>query len=678
MGQSTSSPIQYGVFVGEEKPGETRALRHVEIGDKPLREVNSFGVETIWDCFEKVAKSSRATANCLGTREKISKNEFGKRYIWKTYQEVYNDALLFARGVDDLGLCPQVTTDHDGDFKFIGIYSRNRVEWVVADLGSHANSVTVVTIYDTLGDQAIEFILQQTQLTTIVIEEKGVAKILGLAKQHKVGKLQHLILLDEIEQSVIDELVSVGINTHTYQEILDKGKQNKDAKLEKAKPETICTICYTSGTTGLPKGAMISHHALLSEVEILTACNFKLEYSDVYLSFLPLAHSMERLIITVVLSHGFAAGFYSGSPARLIEDAQILKPTAICGVPRIFQRIYDAIYDKINKSDFLSKTLALQGISAKLDDYHKTGNVHNVFWDNLVFGKIRDILGGKVRFMLTGSAPMAPEVVAFIKIAFSTILIEGYGQTENCAGMLLSKANDNTCGHVGGPGFANEVKLVDVPELEYTSKDKNPETGDPEPRGEICIRGPVLFKGYLNDKENTAKTIDKDGWQHTGDIGVILTKRGNAIRIIDRVKNIFKLSQGEYLAPEKLENVLVKHHYIEQIWIYGDSLQNYLVAVVVPRVHTVIDFLKTKGIEATKENVTQYYDDVDLKNDIVKQLEVFGKENGFKGFEIVKKVYISKEPFTVENDLVTPTLKIKRHVAKKKFQNEINEMYGIK
>ena len=278
--------------------------------------------------------------------------------------------------------------------------------------------------------------------------------------------------------------------------------------------------------------------------------------------------------------------------------------------------------------------------------------------------------------MLTGSAPMAPEILDFIKITFSTVLIEGYGQTENCAGMLLSRAVENSSGHVGGPGFANEVKLIDVPDLDYTSEDKNLETGCDEPRGEICIRGPILFSGYLNDKESTDKAIDKDGWLHTGDIGVILTSKGNAVKIIDRVKNIFKLSIGEYVAPEKLENILVKHHYINQIFVYGDSFQNYLVGIIVPRAETCIDFLKSKGIEATKENVKEYYDDEDLKNNVVKQLEAFSKENGFKGFEIIRKVYLSKEEFTIQNDLITPTMKIKRHIAKLKFKKEIDALYG--
>ena len=167
--------------------------------------MNSFKAQTVWDCFEKVVKSPKAKSNLFAYRPKLQNNKLADKYIWKTYEEVYNESLLFARGVDKMGLCPKVTTEYDGEFKFLGIYSRNRVEWMIADLGSHANSVTVVTIYDTLGDQAIEFILEQTQLTTVVIEEKGLEKILKLAKEKKVGKLQHLILLDNADKKIIDD-----------------------------------------------------------------------------------------------------------------------------------------------------------------------------------------------------------------------------------------------------------------------------------------------------------------------------------------------------------------------------------------------------------------------------------------------------------------------------------------
>ena len=223
--------------------------------------------------------------------------------------------------------------------------------------------------------------------------------------------------------------------------------------------------------------------------------------------------------------------------------------------------------------------------------------------------------------MLIGSAPMSTDIVDFIKISFSSILIEGYGQTEDCVGVLLSHCEDNISEHLGGPGFANEMKLIDVPDLGYTSTIINVDTGVLEPRGEICIRSTVLFSGYLSNIESTREAIDDDRW---------------------------------------------------------DSLQSYIVSVIVPRTQSCVEFLKTKGIGVNSNNVKEYYDNEELKKEILRNIEVFSKENDFKGFVIIKKVYLSKEAVTVDSDLVTPTLKVKRHNAKKYFLKQINEMYGLK
>ena len=678
MGQmSSSSPTQYGVFIGDIKDGETQVLRHPEIKSHPLRETNSFNTRTTWESLLYVMHTlNKKNSDFLGTRKCFSKNVYDSKYTWKTYQQVHDEALLFSKGLEELELCPQVTSNNNEVFKFLGIYSRNNEQWVISELGCHANSVTVVTIYDTLGDNAMEYIFNQTQMTSLLLETKGLNKILLLARNSRLAKVKNLIIIDYQEESnEIKELQQLGLYVFTYQQILSKGKDSV-IQLTPAQPDTICIVCYTSGATGAPKGAMIPHKALLAEVEILTASGFNLQPHDMYLSFLPLAHIMEQLIMNVALSFGLRIGFYSGNPALIVEDAKILKPTCLIGVPRIYQRIYEKIQDKLKSLSAFKRNIALTAIEQKLKNYKNNEGVYHIFWDKFIFKHIRDILGGNIRFMLTGSAPLSQEMVDFLKIAFNTILIEGYGGTESCAGMLLSNANDVRTGHVGGPGYANEIKLVDVPELGYTSKDIDEASGVWQPRGEICIRGPTLFKGYLNDEENTKLTLDKDGWLHTGDVGMVLTQQGNAVKLIDRIKNIFKLSQGEFIAPEKIENVLVKDRFIEQIWVYGDSYQNYLIGIIVPRRDTVVEYFMKKGITVNKDDVFKYYDDNELKNDIIKSLDKLGRDNDLKGFELVKKVYLSKERFTVDNELITPTLKIKRHVAKKKFNDIIHNLYN--
>jgi len=388
---------------------------------------------------------------------------------------------------------------------------------------------------------------------------------------------------------------------------------------------------------------------------------------------------METLIMSVLVSRGVPIGFYNGDAKKLLDDAQILRPTTMCGVPRIYQRIYEGTMDIVKKLPTVLQKMFNKAMELKMKDYKEKGVLTNILWDTIAFKRVRDVLGGRMRFMLIGSAPMDGYVLNFLRCALSCEIVEGYGQTEDAAGILLTKTYDPISGHLGGPGYSTELKLVDVPELEYRSTDVDPQTGKWRPRGELCVRGPILFKGYLCTPEVTKESIDKDGWLHSGDIAMILPEHGNAFRIIDRVKNIFKLQQGEYIAPEKVENKLAECKYIEQVFIYGDSFQSYVVGIIVPKSKDVIDFLTKKGISnVTKENYKDYFDDPDLIKDILKEIDTYSRKNDIKGFEIIKKVYLSKEPFTIDNNLLTTTLKVRRHAAKKYFLKEIEKMYGNK
>ena len=644
--------IQYSVFCSEKKDGETPIMRHPEMVNKELPRVNKFGVRTTWEAMENNIRRGKGNVRMMGYRKRISKGNFEKKYSWITYQYVFDICKNFAKGAAFLGLCPEFHSKISGDFKFLGIYSKNRIEWIMAYLGSHANSVTVVTIYDTLGEKAMEFIFKQTELESILIEACSLKNILKLVKEKKTNKLKNLIVVDsEDEPQLLEELKSLGINIYTFDEVVEKGKnEGKNIILEPAKPETICTICYTSGTTGNPKGAMVTHEALESTINCMDHTGFEYFENDIYLSFLPYAHIMETLIFALIMTHGRTFALYSGNPRNLTEDAQILRPTIMTSVPRIFQRIFEGIQKEISKQSKLTQTIFNKAIELKIKDFKESGILTNPFLDNLVFKKIRAILGGRMRFMLVGSAPMDPYLMNFLQCALSCKIVEGYGQTENCAGVLITSQYDRICQHLGGPGWNEELKLVDVDDLDYHSTDVDPETGISCPRGELCVRGPLLFKGYLDDEENTKLALDKDGWLHTGDVAMVLTSHGNAIRIIDRVKNIFKLQQGEYVAPEKLENVYVDSEFIEQIFVYGDSYKNHLVSIIVPNKAKVVYFLKSIKIECNKDNCQEYFENEELKKEILKDIDSFAKKADFKGFEKVKNIYLSREPFTVEND----------------------------
>lgn len=670
MGVSQSKQHDYGVWIGAEKDGETRVLRHPDVGDKELPTTLDNGADNVHSCFQLAVKA-HGNRPFLGTRKAISKDQLGD-YEWKSYSEVEQLSRQFACGLKELNLNPEISTN-DGKFKFLGIYSKNREEWIIADLACHYDSITVVTFYDTLGENTIEYILEQTNLTTILMESKALKNIIKLKEENKSGKLENIILLDVEDESKIDVCEKLGLKVYLYPKILEAGA-NKQLHFENAKPETIATFCYTSGTTGVPKGAMISHRGIISEVTSLKYSDADIKETDVHLSYLPLAHIMERALLTACIAKNVAVGFYSGNAQKVMEDAKLLKPTIFLGVPRIYQRVYEAITSGIGKKGYLKRKLAQTAIDSKLANFKSNGDLTHSVWDTLVFKNFKEVLGGRVRLMVTGSAPIDGHILSLLKICFCCPIIEGYGQTETCAASTLTHGHDNIPGHVGGPVGASEIKLIDVKEMNYTSKDKD-ENGNLAPRGEICIRGPILFSGYFNDKENTKKTLDKDGWVHTGDVGTIIYPN-NALKILDRVKNIFKLSHGEYVAPEKLENVLIKSKYVAQIFIHGESIQSYVVAIVIPKKDAVISFLQSKGITATEQDVEKYYEDPDLVKEILKDLETLGRSNDFKGFEVIKKLTLIDEPFSLENGLLTPTMKLKRHEAKQKYAEEIKKMYS--
>ena len=680
MGNTLIQDIQYGEFCGEKKEGETQVVRHPTTAKGELRQTMHLGLKTMWETFEHNLKVGRAKQNFIGYRKKINKIELEKKYTWITYEEANRKILNFARGLNVLNLCPIHEIENDDSFRLLGIYSKNRPEWLLSYFGAVRDSITIVTVYDTLGDNALEYIFNQTRLTTIVLEAKVLEKFYNLAKEQKTGKIKNLIVLDKDEnEKFCEELKNLEFNILTWEQVAKEGEEKgNDVELHLPGPDTISTINYTSGTTGNPKGAKVTHNSIILNTDVIEMLGLYLkEESDIYLSFLPLAHIMETLIMAVLVSRGIPIGFYNGDAKKLVEDAQILHPTAMCGVPRIFQRVYDVINENLKKNSNFVQKIFKTAISIKIKDYTEKGILTNPFWDNLVFKKVRNILGGRMRFMLIGSAPMDGYVLNFLRCALSCEIVEGYGQTEDAAGILLTKTYDPKTGHLGGPGYSAELKLIDVPDLDYKSTDVDPETGNWRPRGELCVRGPVLFKGYLSLKKETKESLDEDGWLHSGDVAMIIPEHGNAFRIIDRVKNMFKLQQGEYVAPEKLENKLAKCKYIEQVFVYGDSLQTYLVGILVPKAKDVIEFLKSKGIEnVSKDNYKDYFEDEDLIKDILKEIDNYSRHNDIKGFEIIKKIYLSKEPFSIDNNLLTTTLKLRRHIAKKHFIKQIDKMYG--
>ena len=422
------------------------------------------------------------------------------------------------------------------------------------------------------------------------------------------------------------------------------------------KGSDLAAISYTSGTTGIPKGAMITHENHSYIPATFQDYGIKVLQTDKHISYLPLAHCFERGIHVLVISQGGRIGFYSGDVLKLVEDIQILKPNLFASVPRLYNKIYDKIFAQTINAEGLKGALFRRAFSAKQEKLEQGRLTHPIY--DILFRKVAQVLGGEIRLLVTGSAPISSQVLNLFRICFSCDMLEGYGATETCAFGTITLPGDFSSGNVGLPPACVELKLVDVPEMNYKATDK------PFPRGEVCIRGPFIFKGYYKDKQQTSQALDEDNWYHTGDIGMWTGK----LSLIDRKKNIFKLSQGEYITPEKLENNIVTSKYIQQAFVYGDSLEDVLVAIIVPD----FEVLQTKyNIQDPKEIVKN----PKIRALIAKELEQISSKFNLMGFEMVRNFYLESEPFSAENSMLTPTFKLKRAEAKEKYKNIIKEMY---
>ncbi|KAF7064555.1 hypothetical protein CFC21_070846 [Triticum aestivum] len=541
----------------------------------------------------------------------------------------------------------------------IGLYFINRPEWIIVDHACAAYSYVSVPLYDTLD--AVQFIVNHATVEAIFCVPQTLSTLLSFLTQMPCVRL--IVVVGGDNANMPSATAAAGVEIITYSRLHSQGKMSSQT-YRPPKPEDVATICYTSGTTGTPKGAVLSHENLIANVAG-SSLGVKFYPSDVYISYLPLAHIYERANQIALLHYGVAIGFYQGDNLKLMDDLAALRPTVFASVPRLYNRIYSAITNAVKDSGGLKERLFRTAYNAKRQAL-MNGRNPSPMWDKLVFNKIKARLGGRVRLMTSGASPLSADVMEFLRICFGGEVLEGYGMTETSCVITTMDIGDKLIGHVGSPNPSCEVKLVDVPEMNYTSEDQ------PYPRGEICVRGPTIFRGYYKDEVQTRDVIDNDGWLHTGDIGLWLP--GGRLKIIDRKKNIFKLAQGEYIAPEKIENVYAKCKFIAQCFIYGDSFNSFLVAIVAVEPDVLKAWAASEGIQS--EDLRQLCADPRAKAAVLADMDSIGKEAQLRGFEFAKAVTLVAEPFTVENGLLTPTFKVKRPQAKAYFAKELADMYA--
>ena len=618
---------------------------------------------------------------CLGRRLKIGENEKGEpifenKYTYFSFNEVYNMCLKFAKNLHEKKEeLIYKDTYNNINFNLIGIFAKNCTEWVVSDLGCQMDKVTTATLYATLGQDAFKFICEQTNIKTIMVSPDLVGMLCNLKKKFNLTQLTSAILFDMTTncdpEKKLEELKNAGFIPYSFTKDFQKDNNNiSENDLEISEPDTIMTICYTSGTTGNPKGVMLSQRNLMSVLEtVIIGGDIPVDEYGAHISFLPLAHIFERMVISGFMGVAGKVGFISGSVrTTLMEDIKYFGPTLLFTVPRVLQTIRNKVFEGFNQLPGWKKKLAYLAYNTKLENYKKYGIVTHAIYDKLVFKKIQEMFGNRIRTVLCASAPLRKELADDFKVFLGVPVIEGMGMTEVAGSPFCTNYNDYTNFTAGGVNGGARMILKSVPDLGYSINDMI--DGINCPAGEICLKGPVVFHGYYKNDEETKKAFDQNGYFHTGDIGRIYPNYGNGLRIVDRVKEIFKLSQGEYIIPAKLESVYSSSIYVQQIMIYGNSTMNNVIAIVVPDKKKCAEVLGLTIEELIKDEENEHL--IDL---IVKDFEKLAAEASFNGLEKVRYILLNYEGFSIENNCLTPTMKIVRKKVEIKFKERIDKLY---
>ncbi|CAL8303531.1 long-chain-fatty-acid--CoA ligase 6 isoform X1 [Gadus morhua] len=605
---------------------------------------------TMYEVFQRGFHIS-GDGPCLGSRLP------NQPYKWISYREVTARAEYLGSGLLHQGCQPNPD-------QFIGVFAQNRPEWIISELACYTYSMVVVPLYDTLGPDAIRFIINTADISTVICDKEDKAKVLlGNVERRETPALRRIIIMDTFDAtSLLEQAQGCGVTIQAMAEVEALGREHHRKPIPPA-PEDLSIVCFTSGTTGNPKGVMLTHGNVVADFSGFLKVTDKVicpNKDDCLISFLPLAHMFERLIESVVYCHGGRIGFYQGDIRLLADDMKALRPTIFPVVPRLLNRMYDKIFSQANTP----VKRWLLNFAAKRKGAEVSAGVirSDSVWDKVFFSKIQASLGGRLRMIITGAAPASPSVLGFLRAALGCQVYEAYGQTECTAGCTFTTPGDWTSGHVGAPLPCNLIKLVDVAEKNYFAS---------KGEGEVCVKGPNVFKGYLKDPERTAETLDSDGWLHTGDIGKWLPN--GSLKIIDRKKHIFKLAQGEYISPEKIENIYIRSEPLTQLYIHGDSLQSCLVGIVVPDPEVLPNWAKKKGIQGEYKDLCK---NTMLKKAILEDMVRLGKASGLHSFEQVKNIYVHNEMFSIQNGLLTPTLKAKRPELREFFKGKIDDLYN--
>ncbi|HUF03453.1 MAG TPA: long-chain fatty acid--CoA ligase [Aridibacter sp.] len=538
----------------------------------------------------------------------------------------------------------------------VAIISENRPEWSLSDVGVLSIGAVLVPIYTTQAVEQVRYILEDSGSRALIVSGKKLWEHVEKAVQ-SVEQLERIVFFDDEETPEHDnraislaDLERLGAKR---EEIDDK---EFDRVLEGLNTEQLATIIYTSGTTGEPKGVMLSHENFASNV-LSISTGLPIQPSDRSLSVLPLSHIFERTVFYVLSCNGVSV-HYCASFDQLAGHLQEVKPTIMTAVPRLFEQVYHKIVKKGRAAGGVKTKLFNWSLKVGQDYWEAVDNhrfispalrARHALASRLVFSKWREGVGGALKFFVSGGSPLSKKL-SYAFWAAGIPILQGYGMTEACI-VCANRPEDNKVGSIGMPFKGIEIKIA-------------------EKDGEILIRGKNVMQGYYNKPEKTAKALDPEGWYHTGDVGY--KDDDGHFYITDRIKDLFKLSNGKYVAPQQVESLLKQSPLVAQAVVVGAS-RKQVGALIVPDWEALRQTIKDEGIDAegTKQDLCENRHVVKrVQNDAIR----FTKEAN--DHERVKRVYLLPNEFSIDKGEMTPTLKIKRSVIDEKYSETIDEICG--
>ncbi|KAJ1719042.1 medium-chain fatty acid-CoA ligase faa2 [Coemansia erecta] len=634
-------------------------------------------ITTLYELFDHVIKTY-PKKEFIGVRDYYPETESFGQYAWITTTGAAETINSLGSGLDMVytKYAPEInlTTGQQP----IGILAINRPEWLLTELAAFRSRRYTVGVSDIAGVDSAEYVINSTEIHVVVCSMDKIPRMLDRA--NKTPGLKVIVSMDKLDCSkpsiatqafskdTVDILKtkaeSLNIALLDMDAVIEMGRLNPTAP-SLLKPSDLCTICFTSGTSGTQKGAIHTHETFIHATR---GAHLSLElYNTTYFSFMSLMHIFDRYAIYTFMFGMVRVGFFSGSTAKILEDMQVLRPTVFLISPIILNRMYDRIAGATVGATGISGVLSRFGLKSKTKRISTGRGFRHALWDRLVFDKVASKFGGNIKLMVTGAMSLNPEMQDFFRAALSCNVIQGYGQTETVGGGLIQTTDDRTNSNVGVPNPGVDIRLRSIPDMGYNVTDK------PSPRGELMIRGKNVFSGYNREPERTQEIMDGE-WMATGDIAKI--NSDGSISLVDRIGNMIKSASFLWIEPAQLEMIYSGHHLIKSVFVYGCVRAYELVAIVVPEQLTFVPWARSIAGKADADLIELCKDEGVAKK-ITQELRMLASKHHIPPPEMIGAVHMEPVPLEqINREFYTSSLKIRRHIVNQHYKARFEELYS--